>query len=276
MKSHAKYFTAIVCCAAIMVFSLSLPVVYGKRVDSSTFGRVSELETEESLGPLAYKDTNDRISGLLETVSKAEALGISARPVYSVDAEDMSEESKTKMIEQITALCDASIIPDLTIYDIYDDLSFSEYYNLYTPENTLSLMILYLEGDSYSAAFLIDPEIYCIYYCGVEFFSDEVPAMPKADNDYFERVSEYYAPDSFSVEYITPDTSCSNLIFGNNHTLFGVYSGRDYFSCGINSIYVTMQYYGDYIPSGLATDAYSYDEYSKLYDTEMVKIASGN
>ncbi|MCD8037018.1 MAG: hypothetical protein LUE88_06570 [Clostridiales bacterium] len=261
MKSGVKYITAVLCCAAAIVFSLSLPVVYGKRVDSVTFDSVTQLEAEESIGTLAYKDNSDRISGILDSTERVRELGVTATPVYSVEADEMSEELKTNIVEQITTLCSSGIIPDLTMYDIYNDISYSEYYNLYTAENTLSLMYMFINGDDYSGVFLTDPETYCIYCCEIALWSSNAE-MPALSDDYFDSVAEYYAADELSVYYFDSMNNAAyfELKFGENSSTFEVYYEDDFFFCGISSIYLTVDDYRDYV--------LSYDE--PIYDSSAV------
>lgn len=187
MKSRGKYFSAVICCGAALAFSFSLPVLYGRRVDAVTFGKVSELEAEENIGPLAYTDNSDIIYSVLDTAIKAEELGISATPIYSVDAEDMSDYVKTKITEQITLLCDYDIIPNMTVYDIYDSIKSADYYSLYTPDNTLSFMEVSLNdmGKNFRAKFLVDPTTYCVYYCNFLRYGDVSPSEPAINEDYF-------------------------------------------------------------------------------------------
>ena len=246
MKSGAKYTAAVTCALSVFVLSFSLPMLYGRQADTKMLDKVSSLEPEEDIKNLSYQDNGEKIYSILSTAESALKYGVGLNSIYSIGASDMPQEFKDGFVIQLKQLCSLGIIPDLSEYDLYGDIQYTEYLNLYTPEGSLSCNVVYLKGDGgYEGAFLMDSENYCIYYSAVMLPKETaLHNFTFSGSDYYNNVISYYGADSYSEPFTIDYQTFSNLKYKYQYASFIILNGDYYFTCGIENIYM-LQYYTD-------------------------------
>lgn len=246
MRTRAKYAAAVTAALSVFAFSFSLPMLYGRQADVKMLNKVSSLETEEDIINLSYQDNGERIYSILSTAESALKYGVGLNSLYSIGASDMPQEFKDGFITQLKQLCSLGIIPDLSEYDLYENMQYTEYLNLYTPESSLSCNIVYLSAeDGYEAAFLIDSETYCVYYSTIMLLEGKtIEDFPHGESSYYSNVVSYYGADSYLQPYTMDSETYSNLKFNDRYAAFLLLDGGYYFACGIRDIYM-LQYYND-------------------------------
>ncbi|GFI61786.1 hypothetical protein IMSAG049_00955 [Clostridiales bacterium] len=280
---RAKYITVSVLSLAIFAASFSLPVIYGRQVDSKTLDKVKEVDADDYIDNLATIDTAGRIHSILEAAFWAEKNGITAIPVYNnATSSDVPEKTKLKIREQLSLLEKKGLLPDLTALNLSDEDMVIDLFNLYTPEITHSFMRVNFDSvefddyeniTGYHLFMLLDPDNYCVYYCSFRDYenvldpnrSDTQIQFPAFDENYLRGVAEYYSATAIEK---------SSMIVGAEAIAYLQYDNFDFayfsakhdnysFDFGIRNIYYLLAFSG-VISIYDSDDLVNYDAYMRL------------